>query len=1046
MRDNAFGKYESFVLRTGLRSCIASLVVAWGVWNTAALAAQTTERVDFTNEIRPLLSDHCFACHGPDDAHREGGFRLDDKESAFGVGDSGATLIVAGQPDQSLIIARILETDPNALMPPAEHNKPLTPEQIELLKRWISEGAEWSEHWSFQPVQKPTVPEVQPADWARDDLDRFVLERISFNGLHPNPPASKIDWLRRVTFDLTGLPPSLAEVQEFLADDSSDAYERVVDRLLASEHYGEHMSRFWLDAARYGDTHGLHLDNYREMWLYRDWVIRAFNSNMPYDQFLTEQLAGDLLENPTEDQLIATGFNRCHVTTNEGGSIVEEVEMRNVVDRVVTTGTVFMGLTLDCTRCHDHKFDPLTMTDFYGLYGFFNSMDGSAMDGNIKDPAPVLKVLTEEQRAKLAELDQVEEKLRASIAQQLAGISYVEPENVGEPMAPQPTEYVWIEDSLPPGVARQDGWNFVGAPNPVYSGETVTTRTAQGLSQHYFEGASQPLKVAEGDVLFAYVYLDPNNPPKEIMLQFNDGSWEHRAFWGGDHIEWGNTGTPSRLHRGVLPALGEWVRLEVPAAEVGLQPGAMINGWAFTQFDGTTFWDKAGIVSINQQNPTYDSFERWLADQNAAKGAGVPDGLKAAVSSDLAALTPETRDQLFQHFLEYVYVATVDQFRPLHEQLDQLAKSRQEIQAAAPTTLIYREKAEPVPAHYLKRGEYDQVGDQVQRSTPRSLPPLPEGAPVNRLGLAQWLVHPTHPLTARVAVNRFWQQVFGTGIVKTSEDFGSQGSPPSHPLLLDYMSVEFRESGWNIKQLMKRMVLSSTYRQSSYASEEAIHRDPSNRWLARGPRYRLDAEMLRDQALSLSGLLVNRIGGPGVKPPQPDLWIYVGYSGSNTVRFVPDTEADKIHRRTIYTFFKRTAPPPQMSTFDAPSREACVVRRERTNTPLQALLLLNDPQYFEAARAFAGRVLREAQASDEARASYMFELATCRKPSAEELQELVALVADQRQNYEAHPEDATKVVGAMVDVTGVSVTEPEIAAWTILANLILNLDEVINKN
>lgn len=1046
MRDYALGKYGSMISRNRWRACLAVIAAAIGLIESGSVAAQIQEPVDFATEIRPIFSDHCFACHGPDDAQRDGGFRLDVKESAFGSGDSGVPLIVPGNPEQSLIFERITASDSNERMPPAEHNKDLSQDQIELLARWINEGAAWSEHWSFQPIARPAIPNVQPADWARDDLDRLVLARMVVNGLLPNAPATKIDWIRRVTFDLTGLPPTLNEVNEFLQDESSEAYEKVVDRLLASEHYGEHMGRFWLDAARYGDTHGLHLDNYREMWLYRDWVVSAFNRNMPYDQFLTEQLAGDLLENPTEEQLIATGFNRCHVTTNEGGSIVEEVEMRNVVDRVVTTGTVFMGLTLDCTRCHDHKFDPLTMNDFYALYGFFNSMDGSPMDGNIKDPAPVLKVLTQEQRQRLAELDQVEDKLRSSITQLLAGIQYVEPESAGEPMTPEPTEFVWIEDSLPPGVARQDGWNFVGAPNPVFSGEKVTTRTAQGLSQHYFEGSSQPLKVAEGDVLFAYVYLDPNNPPKEIMLQFNDGSWEHRAYWGGDHIEWGNNGSPSRLHRGELPPLGEWVRLEVPASEVGLQPGAMINGWAFTQFDGTTFWDKAGIVSINQQNPTYDSFERWLADQNGAKGSGVPDGLKPLVSGDLAALTPDQRSQLLQHFLEHVYVATVDQFRPLHEQLEQLAKTRAEIQAAAPTTLIYRERAAMVQAHLLKRGEYDQVGDAVERATPRALPPLPEGAPVNRLGLAQWLVHPTHPLTARVAVNRLWQQVFGTGIVKTSEDFGSQGAPPTHPLLLDYLAAEFRESGWDIKQMMRRLVLSSTYRQSSMASSDAIHRDPANRWLARGPRYRLDAEMLRDQALAISGLLVNRIGGPGVKPPQPDLWIYVGYSGSNTVRFLPDTEADKIHRRTIYTFFKRTAPPPQMSTFDAPSRESCVVRRERTNTPLQALLLLNDPQYFEAARAFAGRVLREADASDEARASYMFELATCRKPTNEELHELLALFADQRAAYDAAPEEAEKVVSVLVDLTGVDVTPSEIASWTILANLILNLDEVINKN
>ncbi|MEZ6107079.1 MAG: DUF1553 domain-containing protein [Pirellulaceae bacterium] len=423
----------------------------------------------------------------------------------------------------------------------------------------------------------------------------------------------------------------------------------------------------------------------------------------------------------------------------------------------------------------------------------------------------------------------------------------MEPDRASEPQAPEPREFVWIEDSLPAGVARQDGWNFVGAPNPVFSGEKVTTRTAQGLSQHYFEGCSSPLRVGEGDTLFAYVYLDPNNPPKEIMLQWNDGSWNHRAYWGENNIDWGDEGSPSRLRKGDLPATGEWVRLEVTAAEVGLAPGAMINGWAFTQFDGTTFWDKGGIVSTRDQAPTYDSFEAWLADQRAAGGVGVPEPLKAAATAAPEALTAEQRAALLNHFLEFVFVGTRDEFNAAHDELATVRKSRDDLRAAAPTTLVFRERAELNPAYMLKRGEYDQRGEQVERATPRALPPMPEGAPLNRLGFAQWLLDPSHPLTARVAVNRLWQQVFGTGIVKTSEDFGSQGAPPTHPLLLDYLAVEFRESGWDVKAMMRRLVLSSTYRQTSRASSDLQQRDPGNRFLARGPRFRLDAEMLRDQ-------------------------------------------------------------------------------------------------------------------------------------------------------------------------------------------------------
>ncbi len=1011
-----------------------------------AVADEST--VDFVRDIRPILSDTCYKCHGPDAKNREAELRLDQKTGAFDEAESGETPIVPGEPDQSELLRRIATDDEDERMPPPDSGKTLKPEQIALIRRWIEQGAPWQEHWAFVAPKKAELPTVKNTTWPRNIIDYFILARLEQEGLAPSPEADKQTLIRRVKFDLTGLPPTLAEVDAFLADTSDDAYEKLVDRLLASEHYGEHMARFWLDAARYGDTHGLHLDNYREIWPYRDWVVRAFNANMPYDQFVIEQTAGDLLDSPTEDQLVATGFNRCHVTTSEGGSIAEEVYVRNVVDRVVTNAEVFMGLTFECTRCHDHKYDPFTMKDFYSMFAFFNSLEANPLDGNSAQHAPILKVMSAEQKQEIADLQKKIDEMRSEIRQQVAAFEYVEPESPAEAKPAEPKEFVWIDDAVPAGAKQEGGWQFVGKPAPVYSGEKSSTRTATGLSQHFFSGATDKLKVAAGDRLFAYAYLDPKNPPKEIMLQWNDGKWEHRAYWGGNHIPWGAENTGGRRHYGELPKAGEWVRLEVPAAEVDLPPGSQINGWAFTQFDGTVHWDKAGIVTLANQSASYDSLLAWLRDQRASQGAGLPKDVQEIVKLDDAALDDAQRSRLRDYFVEFAYSGTRPTFAPLHSEIEKAEARIKQLEASGvATTLIWKEKAQPTTAYMLKRGEYDQRGDAVGRATPAALPPMPEGAPLNRLGYAEWLVDPSHPLTARTAVNRFWQQAFGTGIVKTSEDFGSQGEPPSHPKLLDWLAVDFRESGWDVKRVMKQIVMSATYQQSSQMTPELVERDPGNRLLARGPRFRLDAEMLRDQALAVSGLLVDKLGGPSVKPPQPDgLWFAVGYSGSNTVRFKPDSGPDKVHRRTLYTFIKRTAPPPQMSILDAPSREACVLRRERTDTPLQALLLLNDPQYFEAARGLGERSIREGGDSAESRAAYMFRLCTARQPDATELAELVGAYKDQLDVFTSDVEAAKQLIAVGELPPDQDMQTTELAAWTMVANLVLNLDEVLSKN
>lgn len=1021
-----------------------------------AQAKPKARPVNFAREIRPILSDNCFACHGPDDKPRKAGLRLDTKEGMFAKLKSGGAVIVPGKPDESELVFRLETDDAEAKMPPGKSGKKLTPQQIDIFRRWVEEGAPWTTHWSFEPPRKAELPAVKASAWPRNAIDRFILARLEAEGLRPSPEAEPTTLVRRAYLDLIGLPPSPREVDAFLNDKSPDAYEKAVDRLLDSPRFGEHMARFWLDAARYGDTHGLHLDNYREIWPYRDWVIKAFNSNKPFDQFVIEQLAGDLLPNPTLDQLVATGFNRCHVSTSEGGSIEEEVYVRNVVDQVDTNGMVFLGLTIGCARCHDHKYDPVRMKDYYQLFAFFNNIDGPALDGNSARWAPIAKVPSSEQKATL----EAAEKKIAGLKQEInaaavkAVATYDRKADAGQSEVVERADYVWIDDALPTGASPQgDGpWDFVAAPAyPVHSGRSALRLSAEGLKQRFFENAGKKLKVGEGDTLFAHVFIDPLKPPKEIMLQWHtSGAWSHRAYWGENVIAWGKDGTPERLRLGDLPPSGKWVRLEVETKKLGLKPGTVIDGWAFTQHDGTAYWDRAGIETWTPQDgQVYDSLTAWLRAQKADKGARLPEPLKAVAAIEESKRTEAQTKELLIHFIEHGYAKTRSVFEPLQAKLAQAVQERSQADDAIPTTLVYREKAgEPKAAFMLNRGEYDQKRDKVGRATPAFLPPIPPGAPINRLGFARWLVSPDHPLTARVAVNRFWLQVFGTGIVKTAEDFGSQGEPPSHPELLDWLAVQFREDGWNVKRFMKRLVMSATYRQSTKVTPESLAKDPANRLLSRGPRFRLDAETLRDQAFHLSGLLVEQVGGPSVKPPQPaGLWEAVGYTDSNTARFKADSGVDKVHRRSLYTFWKRTSPPPQMTTFDAPSREACLVRRERTNTPLQALLLMNEPQFVEASRALAERTLREAGPTTDDRLTYMFRLATARRPDSKDLAELSAAYRDLLAHYtsQAGAAAAKELIGIGESRPDPRFNPSELAAWTMIGNVILNLDEVVTK-
>ena len=927
--------------------------------------------VRFNRDVRPILSENCFECHGPDAAKRKADLRLD-------AGALGQALIAAGNPGESELFQRITHADPEERMPPADFGRALTAAEVETLRRWIEQGAHWEKHWAFIAPKRPAVLAAHDSAWQRGTIDQFVLTKLHANGLQPSPEADRETLLRRVTFDLTGLPPSPAEIDAFLADASSRAYEVVVDRLLASPRYGERMAIDWLDAARYADSHGYSLDRRRVMWPWRDWVIAAFNDNIPFDQFATEQLAGDLLPGATLAQKVATGFNRNHSIQSEGGVIDEEYRVETVVDRVETTSAVFLGLTFGCARCHDHKYDPISQKEFYEFYSLFNNVPETAHVGNADKLAdrPFLKAPTTLQRELMAALSEQETTLKATADAESKSVEL--------------TEWVWIDDALPEGVVPLGnggggtGFQFVSGPeHPVFSGKKSHRRSSKGRGQHLVQNAKSPLRVDDNTRLFTYVFLDPKNPPKQIMLQWNDGkSWDHRIYWGEEKIGWGKEGTASRRNLGPLPKVGEWVRLEVSAQSVGLGAGTQITGWAFTQFDGTVYWDKAGLVARKKTEA--------------------------------------------------------------EKQLDVVRGRLAKLEAEVPTTMVMGEKSPPRKTFVLNRGQYDQPSDvEVGAGLPAALGQWTNDLPRDRLGLAKWMTSGANPLTSRVTVNRLWQMHFGTGIVKSVEDFGAQGEWPTHPELLDWLATEFVRIGWNLKAMHKQIVMSATYRQSSRVTPALLEADPANRLYARGPRFRLPAEMIRDHALSASGLLVSRIGGESVKPYQPPgLWGEVVFS--NVPRFQQDHGA-KLYRRSMYTYWKRSVPPPNMQVFDAPSREVCVLKRSSTNTPLAALVLMNDPTFVEASRKLAERVMRERD-SDTARVKRLHRLICGRQPTPAEQQLLLGTLNDLLADFRAEPAAAAELMTVGESVRDESLNLTELAAYASLANAVFCTDEAITRN
>jgi mono/diheme cytochrome c family protein len=1058
----------------GRRSLAAAEPVA-----PAAAGSAPAGKLEYNRDIRPILAENCFACHGPDSAARKAGLRLDRRDAAV-----EAQAIVPGRPDRSEMVRRIFAPDGEGQMPPARSHKKLTAAQKETLKRWVAEGAEYQPHWSFIPPSRPPVPEVKNKSWVRNPIDNFILARLERVGLTPAPEADRRTLARRLALDLTGLPPDPADVEALVADRSEAWYEKYVDKLLASPHWGEHRGRYWLDYARYADTHGIHFDNYREIWAYRDWVINAFNRNQPFDQFTIEQLAGDLLPNPTLDQRVATGFNRCNITTNEGGVIPEEYIVLYARDRTETTATVWMGLTAGCAVCHDHKYDPISMRDFYSLSAFFNNTTQNAMDGNVPNTPPVIPVPRPEDRPRYEQLVKELESLAPRLQARKA--------------AARPDFENWLRTARPEAFVTKAPTDGLAFHAPLAEGEgrklTVTvagkervltpregfdwTLSRDGRPAFTVKAGFSPELADVGDFdrdspfsVSAWVWLPQGNTAGAVLARMDSGN----AFRGWDlWLEGGRIG---------VHLISSWPNdaLKVVARQP-LAPGRWHHVTAV--YDGT---GKAAAVRLyvngelqpaDAQVDTLKSTTRTKVpfkigqrhSDSRVNGVGIADVRiysrklddqevsllgKAHRSAELLAKpadkrTPQETEELFAW-----WVATHDAaYQELSGRLNALQAEEAAIKARGTVAHVMQERPGEPMAYILFRGEYDKRRDPVKADTPAALPPLPKDLPRNRLGLAKWLLHKDHPLTARVTVNRFWQEVFGTGLVRTSGDFGVAGELPSHPELLDWLAVEFREPTpglccddprpWDVKRFFKLIVTSATYRQSAVATKEKLEKDADNRLLSRGPRFRMDAEMIRDHALAASGLLVRKIGGPSVKPYQPDgVWEAVAMIGSNTRDYRRDS-GENLYRRSLYTFWKRSAPPAAMEVLNAPNRETCTVRRDRTNTPIAALLTLNDVQFVEAARVLAEKALKAAP-DDDARIGFVSARLITRPFRPQELAIVKQSLADLRQHYRAKPDEARKLIAFGESKADPALDPSELAAWTMLVNELFNLDEVLNK-
>ena len=1016
------------------------------LFSMRAASAEDT-RLHFNRDIRPILSNKCFRCHGFDEKGRKGDLRLDQREEAVATRD-GKQAVVPGKPQQSELIRRIATADADDLMPPPDSKLSLTADEKNTLQRWIAEGAEYEAHWSLIPPRSAAPPVVKNSKWPRNEIDRFVLARLEKENLRTSPEATRETLLRRVSFDLTGLPPTLAELDTFIADQNPHAYEHAVDRLLTSKHFGERMAVEWLDAARYADTNGYFGDKTRSLWPWRDWVIDAYNRNLPFDQFTIEQLAGDLIPNATTAQRIATGFNRNHMANNESGIIDEEYRVEYVADRLETTGTTWLGLTIGCARCHDHKYDPITQREFYQLFAFFNNVPESGLIKN-ENPPPVLSVPSQEQEKELTRLSAATQQAEsdfqpftAALRQQITDWE----KTATTSLAPSPSTKLAVHFSFDGQIeAKHFGTSFV------FQNGILGQSTKFDATQHAeWPGAFDTdaawtvglWLMADTSLSGVLSKIEPEGRRRGFEVIWQKGRFQINLVskWGTDAIELVTQEpvTSKKWHHlvvshdGTRRAAGLRVFIDGQPAATKIMTDSLISSTATSEpmrigrRDASLgFYGQLDELHLLQRPITAAEAEGWFWSERLRGIAATPSAKRSTADATLL------QDWFVEHHAN-------GPTRTAHQRVREAKAAEASLRENIPTTLVMQEMPSPRQAHILTRGQYDHPADEVNPGVPASLSKWPAEAPSNRLGFARWLASKENPLTARVAVNRLWLQCFGEGLVRTVNDFGSQGEAPSHPELLDWLAVRFMQSGWDVKAMLKLIVMSATYRQSSTYST----RDPSNRLLARGPSFRLSAEMVRDQALAVSGLLVPKIGGPSVRPYQPPgLWEAVSYNGEET--YVPDTN-DGLWRRSLYTFWKRQSPPPALLTFDSPTREKCTARRARTNTPLQSLVLLNDETYIEAARVLATWA-QAIKASDSERLALAIRRVTSRTPDAEEIRLLSGLLHRQRTHFATDPEAAAKLIAAGVSTRGRDLDPVELAAWTLTLHTLLNLDETITR-
>ena len=1159
-----------------------------------------SSRVDYNRDIRPILSEKCYACHGPDHQTRKAGLRLDQRADAFQALKSGAFALVPGDVSKSELVHRVTTTDPDDLMPPVKSGKKLSPAQVELLRRWVQEGAKWSGHWAYVKPEPPPVPAVQNKAWPRNPVDNFVLKRLETEGLKPSPEADRPRLIRRASLDLTGLPPTVAEVESFLYDNSGDAYEKLVDRLLESPHYGERMAQDWLDLARFADSQGYHHDSQRDLWPWRDWVIKSFNTNMPFDQFTVEQLAGDLLPNPSREQRIATGFHRNEMTTSEGGAMPEEYAVKYVAGRVDTTARVWLGTSLACAECHDHKYDPISQKQYYQFFAYFNTIAENGLDQDL-NPVPRLTLDTPEQRQKLEQFTkgiaalekareglitlpneeqaaaqaQWEAKLRQGAADswsvlEAGGVSARQGTTLSKLLDKSllaaganpdqevfelslPTDAQHLTgirlETLPPedspdskagrgpsgeflltrfeAVARsraperamplpppEFGRWFALGPFPAASAREAFDKgfgpeSGVELGKSFLDGklkwTEQPdwsdgvTHALTGENSATYIYR---------TLQVKESGWAKLSFgsddglqvwWNGEKVlsndtsravavdqdrtvVWlasgenhllmkvSNGGGPSGFYFKLLsdPVLEHPVEFSAAAADFS-QPdypiGAVLDGktntgWAvggdqaeargphqaffqtkrpFGFKEGT---DLLVRLKFESDKPRH-TLSRFRVAVTASSELGefvrLPDPIRRHLLRAADTLTPVQQKEL-QRFYRETFVPEVQELAKL---LESQKKAKQDFNATIPVTMVMQEMAKPRDTFLLVRGNFQQPGEKVTPDVPDSLFPMPEGYPANRLGLAKWLIHPENPLVSRVTINHFWQHYFGTGLVKSAEDFGSQGDWPSHPELLDWLATEFIRQKWNVKAMQRLIVTSATYRQASVVTPDLLQHDPDDRLLARFPRLRLDAEAVRDTALAVSGLLNPKLGGPSAYPYQPPgLWEAVTFEGT---RSYEQSQGQENYRRGLYTYWRRSLPYPSLINFDAPTRETCTVRRPRTNTPLQALTLMNDPVYVEASRAFGQRIMREGGENLESRLTFAFRVCLGRPPTRPERALLEEAFRKHLTTFEQDRVGAGKLLHVGASTPPLDLDPCELAAWTLISTTLLNLDETITK-